>query len=57
MIATGKVHLPEEVGMLLTDAFKNFVNAGQRPTAVLDDLIQLSEINTKPPLAIRLECE
>jgi hypothetical protein len=57
MIAAGQVHLPEEVGVLLTYAFEDFVNAGQRPAAVLNDLVELSEVYTKPPLAVRLECE
>ena len=57
MITTGQVHLSEKVVALLTDAFENFVYAGQGSSAVFDDLIQLSEINTEPPLPIGFKCE
>ena len=57
MISTGQVHLPEEVGVLLTDTFYDFVYAGQGPAAVFNNLIQLSKINAEPPLHIGFQCE
>ena len=57
VITTGQVHLSEKDGVLLTDAFKNFVYAGQGSAAVFNNLIQLSEINTEPPLPIGFKCE
>ena len=54
MIPAGEIHLAEEVGMLLTYSFEDFVYAGQGPAAVFDQLVKLSKVDTESSLAIRL---